>query len=89
MAANPEYMNQTLVNFTMDGEEVSSYEGETLIQTDLHHVSGHSIVAENDILTAVIATENTRFLLWVSADGTYSRAQFGTFPRAVILQRKN
>ena len=33
MAANPEYMNQTLVNFTMDGEEVSSYEGETLIQT--------------------------------------------------------
>lgn len=33
MAANPEYINQPIVNFTMDGEDVSSYKGETLIQT--------------------------------------------------------
>ena len=32
MAANPEYMNKT-IDFTMDGEEVTALEGETLIQT--------------------------------------------------------
>jgi len=61
---------------------------EVLIQTDLHHVAGHSLIPENDILTNVIATEGTRFLLWVSPDGSYSRAQFGSFPKAVVLQRK-
>ncbi|MCK5479139.1 MAG: (2Fe-2S)-binding protein, partial [Methylococcales bacterium] len=33
MAANPEYINKATINFTMDGEEVSAIEGETLIQT--------------------------------------------------------
>lgn len=33
MAANPEYMNKAIVNFTLDGEQVSALEGETLIQT--------------------------------------------------------
>jgi formate dehydrogenase major subunit len=32
MAANPEFMNKT-IDFTLDGEEVSALEGETLIQT--------------------------------------------------------
>ncbi len=33
MAANPQYMNKASVNFTLNGEEVSAFEGETLIQT--------------------------------------------------------
>lgn len=33
MAANPEYMNKASVNFTLNGEDVSAIEGETLIQT--------------------------------------------------------
>lgn len=33
MAANPQYMNKASVNFTLNGEEVSAIEGETLIQT--------------------------------------------------------
>jgi len=33
MAANPEYMNKATVDFTLDGEQVTAMEGETLIQT--------------------------------------------------------
>lgn len=61
--------------------------GEVLIQTDLHYISGNSVVKKNDILTSVIATEGTRFLLWVAPDGSYTRAQFGKFPKAVVLKR--
>ena len=62
--------------------------GQVLIETDLHYLSGQSLVKDNDILTSVIATEGTQFLLWVSPDGTYTKAQFGKFPRAVILNQK-
>ena len=61
--------------------------GDILIKTDLHYLSGEPIVPVNDILTSVIATEGTQFLLWVSPDGTYNRAQFGKFPKAVILNQ--
>ncbi|NOR69273.1 MAG: 4Fe-4S dicluster domain-containing protein, partial [Methylomarinum sp.] len=33
MAANPEHMNEKTINFSLDGEEVCAFEGETLIQT--------------------------------------------------------
>lgn len=33
MAVNPKYLNKAMVNFSMDGENVSAFEGETLIQT--------------------------------------------------------
>ena len=33
MAVNPEQMNKPTINFTLDGENVSALEGETLIQT--------------------------------------------------------
>jgi formate dehydrogenase major subunit len=33
MAANPDLMNQATVDFTLDGEQVSAYQGETLLQT--------------------------------------------------------
>lgn len=58
---------------------------EILIQTDLHYLSGKSLIADNDILTNVIATEGTQFLLWVTPEGTYTKAQFGRFPKAVLL----
>ncbi len=58
-----------------------------LIQADLHYIGGESIIPENDILTSVIATEGTRFLLWVIPDGTYIKAQFGRFPKAVVMNR--
>ncbi len=61
--------------------------GDILIQTDLHYLSGESIVPVNDILTSVIATEGTQFLLWVSPDGIYNKAQFGKFPKAVVLKQ--
>ena len=61
--------------------------GEVLIQADLHYISGESLVDKNDILTSVIATEGTQFLLWVLPDGSYTRAQFGKFPKAVLLER--
>ncbi|NQV50026.1 MAG: DUF3108 domain-containing protein [Candidatus Marinimicrobia bacterium] len=61
--------------------------GEVLIQTKLHYLSGESLLKKNDILTSEIATEGTQFLLWVQPDGSYSRAQFGSFPKAVILER--
>ena len=60
---------------------------QVLIQADLHYLRGKSIIAENDILTSVIATEGTRFMLWVTPDGNYTRAQFGNFPRAVVLRQ--
>ncbi|MEA3287546.1 MAG: DUF3108 domain-containing protein [Candidatus Marinimicrobia bacterium] len=58
-----------------------------LVQADLHYLSGKAIIDDNDILTSVIATEGTRFLLWVAPDGNYTRAQFGNFPRAVVLKQ--
>ncbi len=61
--------------------------GEVLIQADLRYLRGSSLVTQNDILTSVITTEGTRFILWVNRDGTYTRAQFGSFPKAVILDR--
>lgn len=63
--------------------------GEVLIQATLHFVKGESLLQKNDILTSVIATEGTQFLLWVQSDGSYSRAQFGKFPKAVNLERIN
>ncbi|MGR9043977.1 MAG: formate dehydrogenase subunit alpha [Gammaproteobacteria bacterium] len=33
MAANPEFINKPKVNFTLDGEEFSAYQGETILQT--------------------------------------------------------
>jgi hypothetical protein len=42
---------------------------------------------KNDILMDVIASEGTQFMLWVERDGTYSKAQFGKFPKAVVLKR--
>ncbi len=33
MAANPDLMNEASVNFTLDGEQVSAYPGETILQT--------------------------------------------------------
>lgn len=63
--------------------------GQVLIQTDLHYLSGESLIKDNDILTSVIATEGTQFLLWVTPDGNYTKAQFGRFPKAVILEQVN
>ena len=60
-----------------------------MIQTDLHYIGGKSILGKNDILTSVIATEGTQFLLWVRPDGTYIKAQFGRFPKAVVLSLSN
>lgn len=62
---------------------------QVLIQTDLQYLEGDRVMEENDILMNVIATEGTRFLLWVEPDGTYSKAQFGRFPKAVVLNRLN
>ncbi len=62
---------------------------QVLIQADLHYLKGTSVVQKNDILTSVIATEGTQFLLWVTPDGTYTKAQFGRFPKAVILEQKH
>ncbi len=60
---------------------------QVLIQADLHYVSGTRVMDQNDILMDVIAREGTRFILWVERDGSYSRAQFGKFPKAVVLNR--
>ena len=62
--------------------------GQVIIQADLHYLSGKSLVEKNDILTTVIASEGTQFLLWVTPDGTYTKAQFGSFPKAVVLEQK-
>ena len=101
-AHDPAFFPNTL-NVLIDGEywkaEVSRYtpasphpdhtlpQNQTLIQADLHYISGKRVMDENDILMSVIATEGTRFLLWVLPDGTYTKAQFGEFPRAVVLIR--
>ena len=69
-------------DYTLDNKQV-------LVQADLHYLNGKSIVENNDILTSVIATEGTRFLLWVDPDGTYTKAQFGRFPKAVVLEQLN
>ncbi|MCF7850645.1 MAG: DUF3108 domain-containing protein [Candidatus Marinimicrobia bacterium] len=61
--------------------------GEILIQTELHYSSGSPLIQRNDVLTNEIAKEGTQFFLWVQKDGTYSRAQFGKFPKAVVLKR--
>lgn len=61
--------------------------GEVLIETKLHYLSGQSVIQKNDVLTSVIATEGTQFFLWVAPDGSYTRAQFGKFPKAVVLKR--
>ncbi len=58
-----------------------------LIQTELHYLDGTRVMDQNDILMDVIAREGTRFLLWVEPDGSYSKAQFGEFPKAVVLKR--
>jgi hypothetical protein len=59
----------------------------TLIQADLHYLEGKRVMKENDILMDVIASEGTRFLLWVAPDGHYTKAQFGEFPKAVVLNQ--
>ncbi len=67
--------------------EIELDQNQVLIQTDLHYVKGGRVMDENDILMDVIATEGTQFMLWVEQDGSYSRAQFGKFPKAVVLKR--
>ncbi len=67
--------------------EYSLNQDQILIQADLHYLGGKSVVSENDILTSVIATEGTQFLLWVTPEGTYTKAQFGRFPQAVTLEQ--
>ncbi len=62
-------------------------DSQVLIQTDLQYVDGSRVMDQNDILMAVIASEGTRFTLWVEPDGSYSKAQFGKFPKAVVLNR--
>jgi hypothetical protein len=67
--------------------EVKLRSNQVLIQTELHYLEGDRVMPENDILMDVIAREGTRFLLWVEPDGSYSKAQFGKFPKAVVLER--
>ncbi|MGR8941935.1 MAG: 2Fe-2S iron-sulfur cluster-binding protein, partial [Gammaproteobacteria bacterium] len=37
MAANPEYIDKPSVNFTLDGESISAFENETLLQAAKRH----------------------------------------------------
>ncbi|MBT4145872.1 MAG: molybdopterin-dependent oxidoreductase, partial [Gammaproteobacteria bacterium] len=37
MAANPDTLNEPMINFTLDGEEVSAFAGETILQTAKRH----------------------------------------------------
>ncbi|MCF7826070.1 MAG: hypothetical protein K9M55_01260 [Candidatus Marinimicrobia bacterium] len=67
--------------------EIELSDSQVLIQTDLHYLDGARVMEQNDILMAVIASEGTRFMLWVDPDGSYSKAQFGKFPKAVVLDR--
>ena len=62
--------------------------GEVLIQAELHYLSGSPLLQDNDILTRHIAREGTQFFLWVSPEGIYTKAQFDSFPRAVVLRMK-
>ena len=67
--------------------KIEMTETQILIQTDLSYLGGTRVMQENDILMDIIAREGTRFLLWVEPDGSYSKAQFGSFPKAVVLDR--
>ncbi len=77
----------TRYSVTHPHPEIELSGSQVLIQTDLHYLDGARVMKENDILMHVIAQEGTRFLLWVESDGNYSKAQFGTFPKAVVLER--
>ena len=85
-----EIWNATATRYTSSQShpDIKIASSQVLIQTDLKYVKGDRVMAENDILMDVIATEGTRFILWVEQDGSYSKAQFGKFPKAVVLQRK-
>ena len=72
---------------TQPPPDINLASSQVLIQTDLQYVSGKRVMEENDILMDVIATEGTRFILWVEEDGSYSKAQFGKFPKAVVMER--
>lgn len=37
MAANPDTLNEPMINFTLDGEDVSAFAGETILQTAKRH----------------------------------------------------
>lgn len=37
MAANPDTLNEPIINFTLDGEDVSAFAGETILQTAKRH----------------------------------------------------
>ena len=67
--------------------EIKLSSSQVLIHTGLHYLEGTRVMDRNDILMDVIAREGTRFLLWVELDGSYSKAQFGEFPKAVVLKR--
>jgi len=67
--------------------EIELSDSQVLIQTDLHYLDGARVMEQNDILMSVIASEGTSFLLWVDPDGSYTKAQFGKFPKAVVLDR--
>ncbi|MBT3229319.1 MAG: DUF3108 domain-containing protein [Candidatus Marinimicrobia bacterium] len=84
-----EIWNARATRYTSDypHPEIKLSGSQVLIQTDLHFVGGARVMDQNDILMDVIASEGTRFLLWVERDGSYSKAQFGKFPRAVVLER--
>ena len=77
----------TRYSVTHPHPEIKLAPQQVLIQTDLHYLEGDRVMDENDILMDVIANEGTQFMLWVERDGSYSKAQFGKFPRAVGLKR--
>ena len=37
MAANPEFIDKAIVNFTLDGEDIAAFEGETILQVAQRH----------------------------------------------------
>jgi len=84
-----EVWNATATRYsaTQPHPEIKLAPQQVLIQTDLHYVAGDRVMDKNDILMDVIANEGTQFMLWVERDGSYSKAQFGKFPRAVVLKR--
>ena len=79
----------TRYTVTQPHPEINLVGTQVLIQTDLQYVEGERVMEENDILMDVIAREGTRFMLWVEQDGSYSKARFGRFPKAVVLERLN
>lgn len=81
---NAEVTRYTIMN---PHPEIEIEDSQILIQTDLSYRDGTRVMQENDILMDVIAREGTRFMLWVEPDGSYSKAQFGLFPKAVVLDR--